>query len=94
MSQLGLERVKDFSWEIFDKEIVRQAEEAIIAYQERYPEQQETGQTEEGRIEDVGVRSIEIEDQATQDDPITEGNGKDADAQTSQDGALAQEEEV
>jgi glycosyltransferase involved in cell wall biosynthesis len=93
MSQLGLERVKDFSWDIFDTKIVQFAEEAIDAYQKRYPEQQETDQGEESGNEVVDVRSDEANGSPAPGDSLVEGHGQDHDGQAQEDESLAQEKE-
>ena len=67
MSAAGLERVKDFSWEVFSEKIVVLAEEAINAYQERRAKQQETGPVEEEVVKGEPVRKDEGQDSPAED---------------------------
>jgi hypothetical protein len=66
MSQLGIERAAQFTWEPFRKLIVEQAEESIRAHKERRAKGQEAGPVEETRNESDSVRRSESEDSTTE----------------------------
>jgi glycosyltransferase involved in cell wall biosynthesis len=93
MSLLGLERVKDFSWEIFGRDILRHAEEAIDAYQERSEKQQETGEGEEESPEGNDIRRDEVNDTTEASDILIDGTREVVDDQTTQDQPVEEEKE-
>lgn len=93
MSAAGLERVKDFSWEVFSEKIVVLAEESINAYQERRARQQEASEGEEARSESERLRPNEVNDSTEETSLLPQGNDEVENGQAAQDEVRPQEEE-
>ena len=80
MSKMGLERAKDFDWDVFRERLVPMIEDSIHAYETSRPKKEEENQ---GSVpvqeEEVDLREVEAAPVTTESDNLSEGQGEDID---------------
>lgn len=86
MSKMGLERVKDFDWDVFRDRLIPYSEDAINAYETSRNEAEEENQGQQPiQEEEVGLREVGTETSPTESSSLPEGQGEVVDSPQAQD---------
>ena len=78
----GLERAKDFDWDVFRDRLLPMTEDAINAYETRRSDAEEENQgTQSIQEEEVGLREVGTTSSPTESSDFSEGQGEVVDSE-------------